>query len=284
VIQSAASTSEELRLIVFGDSGSGSPEQKRLAALIDSEEFDAVLHTGDLAYDSGKPEELFKNYTSVYSDRIRNSIWPSLGNHDYLTDAAKPYLDLFDLPKLALSSQESERYYSIDLSNTHIIALDTNLPLDRASDGIDDDMLDWLVEDLTNIPSNKPIIVFFHHPPFNAGRHGDDERVKSKLVPIFDKYGVDLVLSGHDHNYQRTCPIKFTTNGMSCLDDGLTYIITGGGGRSLYDLNKPAYVEVAKSEYHYLRISVSKRGLISIEAVNIDGQIIDEYQYFINRY
>ncbi len=267
------------RFIVLGDSGSGSDEQLQIAKLIDQEKFDGVLHTGDVAYNKGKESELIKNFENVYSLRIRQNFWPSPGNHDYATDSLAPYLKYFELPENALNPGETERYYSVDIKGVHLIALDTNEPLTRISDEVEDDMADWLTDDLSNHSSSDKIIVFFHHPPFNTGGHEPDLEVRTKLVPIFEEYGVDLVLSGHDHSYQRTCKLVMLGGEPTCSEEGIPYVISGGGGKALYEIQaqQPEYFEFAKSTFNYVRLTVNKN--ILLEAVDLDGEVIDSVVY-----
>jgi len=263
-------------LIAFGDSGSGSDDQKTIAKLIDREEFDAVVHTGDLAYDNGTKDELKERFLDVYSNKIKTKFYPSIGNHDNRTDSAGPYLDLFALPTDQLNEEDKERYYSADIGNVHLVSLDTNDSLERISQANKTDMADWLRRDLRRVADNKVIIVFFHHPPFNAGLHDPEIKVRQKLVPIFDKFGVDLVLSGHDHNYQRTCPMLYSQTKFTCRSDGVPYIITGGGGKSLYDLdaNLPEYIEFTKLSSHFLKIDVLPWS-ITMSVISDNGDLIE---------
>ena len=255
---------DKLKFLVFGDSGSGSKEQKTLAALMTKEKTDVLLHTGDLAYERGSINEINDNVLAIYKDLFTNAaFYPVLGNHDYITENGKPFVDTFDLP-------ENERYYSFSLGKVLFIALDSNAPLDE----VPNKMLPWLENTLAEkAKQNTWVIVYFHHPPYSTGIiHGSDSRVEEKIVPILEKYSVDVVFNGHDHNYQRTCEIL---NGK-CDKRGILYIVTGGGGKSLYSVGRAEwFTQVQKSVYHF--VVGEKEGCnLYLKAVDLAGVVFDK--------
>jgi hypothetical protein len=139
-------------------------------------------------------------------------------------------------------------------------------------------MLRWLDNDLRSTRQFWRI-VYFHHPPFATGPNANDpnsKRVRDHLVPIFERHGVQLVLSGHEHSYQRSVPIrKSSTVGAGV---GTHYLTSGGGGAILYDCDasgKPL-IAVAKKNYHYLRVEVQNTRL-TIRAIGHDGAELDNY-------
>lgn len=273
-------TQKEVKFIVFGDSGNGSAQQKQLAKVMLDYKFDLMLHTGDVAYNSGKETELQKYFFDIYSEHLKRApMYPSPGNHDYQTQQASPYLAAFELPTNALRTKDKERYYSFDKENIHFVALDTNTPLYEVSTKVADDMGDWLEKDLSDSNSDgkkKWKIVYFHHPPYSSGKeHGEDLRVQQKLVPIFEKYGVDVVFSGHEHNYERTCELR---SGKCEVGNGITYIVTGGGGAGLYGFQtkQESYTAFRKSAYHFMNISIDGCKFHA-EAIDIDKTIIDSF-------
>ena len=272
--QSGINSTNKKTFIVFGDSGTASPEQKRLAARLETENPEAFFHTGDLVYNDGKPDEILQNYAAIYSEKIKKKFYPSPGNHDYNTNNAQPYLDFFDLPKQALNSADNERYYSVSFDTLHFIMLDSNLPLKDASDARQDDMIDWLRKDLTSNTSKKSIVIF-HHPYYTGNsKHSPNELVKEKIIPVLDEFKVPLVLNGHNHNYMRSC--KITQD--QCAEQGVTYIVTGGGGADLYDFKEPApfYSKVREKRYNYVRLTYSNN-TIAGEAIDIDGTVFDTF-------
>lgn len=262
-------------LAVLGDSGTGSKEQRQIAKLINQQPFDAVLHTGDIAYPDGTVKQFEDFYTSIYSKHIRDRLYPSIGNHEYNTSGAQAYIDLFKLPRQALAAADQEHYYSFNVKNVHIVSLDTNRPLDNSSADRGDDMVDWLEQDLVKVKPGVVKVVFFHHPPFSDGEHGSDLRVQQKLVPVFDKHGVDLVISGHDHIYQRTCPIIFTIDKDGCQAQGTVYAVTGGGGADLYGFKQSSWFNAARaSKYHFVLLQITP-SQIELKAIDNHGKVFD---------
>lgn len=261
--------------LVFGDSGTGEAKQKELAQVMLAFPFGFILHTGDVAYPRGTQKQLQENFLAIYREHLaKGKIYPSPGNHDYQTANLGPYLDLFDLPQQALKEKDNERYYSFDVNNIHFVALDTNTPLDEASKVKSDDMADWLERDLQKAQDKKWKIVFFHHPPYTSGKeHGSDVRVRKILVPILEKYQVDLVFSGHGHNFERTCPLKDGT----CSPQGVIYVVTGGGGGPLYNFGPKADFTISRSaQYHFVSAAVSNCQL-EAQVINIKKEIIDTF-------
>jgi len=256
---------EKIKFLVFGDSGSGSNEQKILARLMEKESPDLILHTGDLAYERGTPMELKEKALFIYQKLFdQASFYPVLGNHDYLTQNGQPFLDIFKLPG-------NERYYFFSVGKNLFIALDSNALLDEAPNK----MLSWLEQTLSrNVTSYQWVFVYFHHPAYSTGSHGSDKRVQDKIVPILEKYSVDMVFSGHDHNYQRTCEIKQG----KCENGGIVYLVTGGGGKSLYPVGRPDwFTKFQKSVYHFLSVKIENCRL-TLETIDLNGAVFDKVE------
>lgn len=235
--------------LVLGDSGNGSAAQTRVRNQMLQRSFDLILHTGDIAYDYGTFEEFEKQVFDVYKDLFaRIPFFPSPGNHEYWTAGAGPYFNLFDLPKNSDRFFDRERYYSFDWGNTHFVALDSNVPLAQIGDQeAGKDMAEWLAADLAASNAEWKV-VYFHHPPYSSGPHGSNSVVRDKLVPVFQNGGVHLVLNGHDHQYERTKPL---TNHVPATN-GISYIVTGGGGASLYSrVSTNAFTEVYAKKHNF---------------------------------
>lgn len=276
--------SDVYSFIIFGDSGVSSKAQVRIANLIDKvPSISAYIHTGDLIYDIGSAADYKLKFENIYSENIKNNFLPSLGNHDYGTELGKPYLDRFELPLQTLNPKDSERYYYKDFGVVRIISLDTNNPLDEISALRNDDMGDWLIDVLDN-STNKKVFIFFHHPPFSGNtRHASDERVRTKLIPIFDKYSnIKLVMNGHNHNFHLTCKLAFSKeSGQKCLsknDQGIYYMTTGGGGAPLYlfEDELPSYTLNRMTIYHYVKLD--------IDSTDICINVISEFGNNVYRY
>ena len=171
--------------------------------------FDMILTTGDNAYRSGTNEQFQDNFFDVYARIFPNTpVWPAYGNHDARRWA---FFRIFSLPEQAESGgvpSATEHYYSFDNGELHVVMLDS---FDGAHDP-DDDMLQWLRRDLA-ANTRKWTIAVFHHPPYSKGSHDSDDgydsrgrmfHVRENVLPVLEEYGVDLVLTGHSHSYERS--------------------------------------------------------------------------------
>src|SRR5262249_4340090 len=137
------------------------------------------------------------------------------------------------------------------------------------------EQLGWLDVDLA--ATTQPWrVVFFHRSPYSSGfEHGSATDVQHAFVPIFERRGVQLVLSSHDHDYERSVPWREDTNG-----NPVTYVVTGGGGAPLYGVGSSAWTAKSASVYEYVRMTVNGCQM-TIEAVGLDGAVVD--QASINR-
>ncbi|MBI4893648.1 MAG: metallophosphoesterase [Acidobacteria bacterium] len=244
------------RFLAFGDSGVASDAQFALSRLMAADDPDFTLHTGDIIYPYTTPEGIRERYFDCYGQMMaRCPMYISLGNHDCMISQGNPLLSIHRLP----AHPAGGRYYSFRWNAAHFIALDTNSLADPA-------MLAWFDQELLQPTVWR--IVFFHHPPYTRGTHAHDPiclEVERLLAPRLESAGVDLVLMGHDHNYQRFLPIGQTT-----------YCVTGGGGAGLYYVGSSRRHAVAASAHHYLRVDV--QGLmLRATAIGADGQAIDDF-------
>ena len=281
--------------VVLGDSGwdpdkTGNEEQYVIAQSILSNQPSLVIHTGDVVYygsggNGGNIDLYQRNYFNYYSSTMSSvPFFPTPGNHDYVNNLA-PYLAVHALPSDTTPAADSGRYYSYDWGNVHFISLDAHGSLDAAVNS-GGPMLQWLEDDLRTTRKFWRV-VYFHYPPFAAGPNMNDPHsawVRQFVIPILETYGVQIALSGHEHSYQRSQPIRkfnFVTP-----DIGTTYISSGGGGASLYPVFDYPVVACGKqcdtngtpigSAHHYLRAEV--RGTrMTIHAIRYDGVEIDSY-------
>jgi hypothetical protein len=211
---------------VIGDYGSGNSDAGDVARLIDTWNVDFVITTGDNNYPDGEASTIDANigqfyhsyifpYTGSYgSGADRNYFFPSLGNHDWYTTGAQPYLDYFCLPG-------NERYYDFVWGPVHFFILDSDYhePDGRA---VTSTQAQWLQRQMVQSTSSWNVI-YMHEPPYASGPHGGTEIMQ---WPYRD-WGADIVLSGHEHNYERL------------LSDGLTYVVNGLGGDSMDPFQNP---------------------------------------------
>ncbi len=261
--------------LALGDSGTGNEAQQAIARrMIDNEDPSFLLHTGDLSQESGTFDQLDAKYFGVYRELMnRTPFFPSPGNHDYYTDGGMPYLSSQALPAGDEPSADQGRYYSFNWGNAHFVSLNSNL-LDSAGPAAGR-MLAWLEGDLQR-QTKFWKVVYFHHAPYATGHHLNDPlcvAARERVVPILEKYNVQLVLSGHEHSYQRTVPLR---NGVPAGDDGGTvYVITGGGGGILHHISRTPITAVGESVHHYLRGEV-RGATLTLTAIDAKGEIVDK--------
>ncbi|HRJ28465.1 MAG TPA: metallophosphoesterase [Cyclobacteriaceae bacterium] len=288
----------QTRFAVFGDCGAGTSQQAQIAYQVYQQKPQFVLVTGDQVYSNGRELEyrhrFFPFYTSpdAAPDKgapLMNTVpfYMLLGNHDIYSANFNKYPDGLaffyynDLPRngplpayviqpegnpeliKAFKKNTSPRYpgisnYSYDYGNVHITCLDANTYVNP----LDPTLIEWFRNDIKNSKADWKI-VSYHHPAFNGSPTHYDYQIMRLIAPICEELGVDLVLTGHVHNYQRTVPLKFspkvdeTTNryvvsdagsvdGRFTLDtifdgvnntrpNGIIYIVSGAGGAVLYD-------------------------------------------------
>lgn len=268
-----ASTTAPFTFLVIGDSGDGGDSQRALSERMNNEAASLMLHVGDLAYQVGRMPELDTYYFGVYWKLMRRMpFYPAPGNHDYAGGSA--YFTAHSLPSETVPAADRGRYYSFNWGTVHFVSIDTNEPLSKALAG-SGGMLEWLERDLAN-SSSLLRVVYFHHPPFPSGTYSGDSwcsSVERALTPILERNGVHLVLSGHEHYYQRTKPRRgaFLDTGP-----GTVYVTTGGAGSRVYAPGESSYTLAGAGVVHYLRVNVDN-GLMTVRAIGLDGQLLDEF-------
>ena len=205
---------------------------------------DVWLLLGDNAYQHGTDHQHQVSFFNKYPELLRQTVvWPSPGNHEYYnggTDAATetgPYFDIFTMPRSAEAggvASGSEAYYSFDYANVHFISLDS-MGINRNSGATawlntNTAMYAWLELDLAET-LQEWIVMFWHHPPYTKGSHNSDAegdliQIRENFLPLLESYGVDLVLCGHSHNYERSMLLKghydvsSTFTNTMAMDDG----------------------------------------------------------------
>lgn len=185
---------------------------------------DLLVSLGDNAYPDGTLAEYQANFFGVYAYTLATTpVYPAFGNHDDHSADAKtqtgPYFDIFGRPP----------WYSFDTENVHWVVLDS-ATWDHTANGALQQW--WLAADLA--ATNKPWTIVYHHvPPYTKGSHDSDVeflhiRVRENWGPIIEAAGVDLVLTGHSHAYERTCQIRGHF-GTSDTFDPATMLVADGG-------------------------------------------------------
>jgi len=231
----------DTRIWVLGDSGT---KDANAAAVRDaysswagSDPADFLLMLGDNAYENGTDAEYQAAVFNMYPQMLRQMpLWSTLGNHDgYSADSqlqTGPYYDIFNFPTNGEAGglpSGTEAYYSFDYANIHFINLDS-FDTPRA---VGSAMLNWLQADLAT--NTQPwVIAIWHHPPYTKGSHNSDTEgalidMRQNALPILEAWGVDLVLTGHSHSYERSYLID-GHYGLSTTFNAATHRLNAGGG------------------------------------------------------
>jgi len=178
-----------------------------------------VFTTGDNAYEDGTPQEFTDCYHPSWG-RHKARTKPSPGNHDYHTPGASGYYGYFG----ATAGDPAEGYYSYDLGAWHVVSLNSDIDVSVGSP-----QLQWLAADLAAHPA-ACTAAYWHHPRFSSGVHGNDTGMQDLWQVLYDG-GVDVVLNGHDHDYERFAPQDPAGNADPVR--GIREFVVGTGGRSL---------------------------------------------------
>lgn len=196
-----------VRFAVIGDTGTGTSKQHELGdILLQSRQafpYEFVLLLGDNLYGGEKPADYKNKFQDVYQKLLDQKVkfYAALGNHD---EPAQKNYEHFNM--------EGKEYYRFTSGNASFYALNSNY--------MDKKQVDWLNSELAKDNSEWKI-AFCHHPPYSSGgKHGSDDQLRKVVEPIFVKYGVNAVFTGHDHFYERIKP-----------QQGIYYFVSGAGGK-----------------------------------------------------
>jgi hypothetical protein len=251
--------------VVLGDTRYGTDPHRRVVERMAQEVPDFVLGTGDMV-DQGANQEQWQDFFDVENALMRDNVYfPALGNHDRQGRGrtADTYRAYFSVPE---NGGDTERYYAYSYATSRFIILDSNEYSFALSD-----QTSWLERELVAARADRTIrhiFIVMHHPPFSVSLHGGNQDLRERWTPLFEKYAVTAVFSGHDHVYERA------------EVNGLRYFVSGGGGAPVYPRRpNAAPIDVAAVKkfervHHYLRVSVTGNR-IEVTAVRSDGTTIE---------
>jgi hypothetical protein len=196
-----------VRFAVMGDTGSGTDKQRQVADTMvryrAAFPFDFVLMMGDNLYGGESAKDFETKFSDVYKQLLDNNVkfYATLGNHDLPIQVNYQNFNM-----------NGKEYYRFKKGNIAFYSLNSNY--------MDKKQVQWLEDELSKDTSDWKV-AFFHHPPYSsASKHGSDKQLREVLEPIFVKYGMNVVLTGHDHVYERIKPQK-----------GIYYFVSGAGGK-----------------------------------------------------
>jgi len=246
-----------------GDGAGGEASETAVTNMMAAMNPNLTLYLGDV-YEKGTPTE-FDNWYGLdqpgntFYGRFRNVTLPTIGNHEYTAGQAPGYFDYWD---------NTPHYYSVDRHGWHIISLDTNSAFNQTAPGTA--QYTWLASDLAN--NTQPCTLVFYHQPFmNIGDEGASAYL-SAFWQLFGQHGVDLVINGHDHSYQRYVPV----DGNGQPDPaGVTEIINGAGGHALGSfVSTDSRLAASAQAFGALKLGLNSAGA-SYQFVNTTGGVVD---------
>ena len=279
-LKTAPNPGEVFNFGIVGDTRSGHSQHLQLLERLNQEEFDFYVNSGDLV-SSGEVDEDWEYFFDIEKIILPNhTLFPTIGNHDEDAGQAELYVGHFEIPD---DNSGKEEYYSFTYGNVHFTVLDGHvnitpqwlcIQLIFMGDCFSGEQMAWLENDLLQAqadPIVDHIIVMTHIGPYSSkeGRSGSAQM--RSLMPLFMQYGVDLILAGHDHYYER---------GLS--NNGIPYVISGGGGAGLYTpdndntLLYPHSYAVRNKVNHYGVVNVTGT-LMEFTFTDINGAIIDSF-------
>jgi predicted phosphodiesterase len=213
---------------------------------------DFVLHTGDLVGYGSRPDQ-WETFFEIERELMAHTpLFPALGNHE---ENDPLYFYFFHLPG-------NERWYAFDYGNVRFICLQID---GYAAFAPGSEQYAWLESRLA--ANTQPwLFVYFHIPPYTSTGDALESTVRQALAPLFERYGVDLVLNGHRHNYERN-----TVNGV-------TYIVTGGGGAPLYAMQEQEPTQAAFALAHHFVLVEINGNHLTATAISNAGTVLDRFE------
>ncbi len=312
------------RIAAFGDCGNNSVNQRnvrdQVIRYLGNHYLNAWILLGDNTYPDGTDAEFQANFFNIYKDRLLKNfpLFPAPGNHDYhdiefsaalaQQTHAIAYYQNFSMPVNGESGgipSHNQAYYSFDIGNAHFLSLDSYGKENgaRLYDTLGP-QVEWIKKDLEAAQHAGWIIAYWHHPPFTMGSHnGDTEdelvKIRENFIPILERYGVDLVLCGHSHDYERSGMMNgyygkenefdsaryvlgsnshlYTKKGLR--SKGTIYVVSGsagklGGMQSSFPHNAMYYSDAVHGGASLLEISGDK---LDFKWICADGIIRDQF-------
>jgi acid phosphatase type 7 len=237
-------------IVVFGDTRTNHDVHRTVVKDIMHFKPLAVFHTGDLVYNGNKNSEwsLFREISAPIIDSSR--FYPSFGNHER---HSKIMSDDYSVPN-------NGQWYSVNIGKVHFTVIDNYADFSAGSE-----QYQWLVSDLASSGNSMFRVVVMHLPVYTSGPHKSGlKKIKSYLVPLFEKYDISVVFSGHVHCYEKA------------FSNHIYYITTGGGGAPLYPkLNDPPESQLYIRTYNFCTLKV-KDNTLQIQALDTNLRVIDE--------
>ena len=242
-----------IRFAVIGDTGTGSKQQYQVGDVMarsrDQFPFEFILMLGDNMYGGEAPADFQRKFSNAYKPLLEAKVkfYATLGNHDLRLQA-----------NYANFNMDGKEYYRFKRGNVSFYSLNSNY--------MNAKQVKWLETELAADTSEWKVC-FFHHPLYSSAKtHGSDTQLRKAIEPIFQRYGVNLVLSGHDHVYERLKPQK-----------GIYYFVSGAGGKLRsgdVNRNSPLTAKAFDKDMHFMLFEISGHELY-FQAISRTGETVD---------
>jgi hypothetical protein len=262
-----------IRIAAFGDCGNNSVNQRNVKAQVlrfmGKNEPNAWILLGDNAYEDGTDSEYQSKFFNIYKDDLLKKIplFPAPGNHDYhdrdLTAKyaqethETAYYQNFSMPTEGESGgvpSHTQAFYSFDIGNVHFISLDSYGKEDKAYRLYDTigPQVQWIKKDLAANKNKDWVVAFWHHPPYTMGSHNSDKedeliKIRENFIGIIERAGVDVVLNGHSHGYERS-RMMMGHYGMADSFDAKKHNLSSSSGRNDGSKNSSPYQKTIKND------------------------------------
>jgi 3',5'-cyclic AMP phosphodiesterase CpdA len=253
--RAGAGPGTRFRFAVFGDTRTGHSVHRQLMEALDHEDIDFLVHTGDMVERGGRKEEWLRYFQIEREVLADMPVVPAVGNHDVSGR------DYFRRYFLHAEWAEDRNYYTFDWGNLRIVVLDSGIECRNGCEQY------AFAEHALREGARRGqlMAMMLHYPPYSAGRHGSSLDVQKPVHDLARRHGVELIITGHDHNYERTKPI-----------DGTTYIVSGSAGAPVRPVSPRWFTAEARTEPHYILIDVEEKRLI-MRAINLQGDTFDTH-------
>ena len=271
----------DVHFAAIGDFGKGTAAQTSVADRMLAHDPDVIVTVGDNIYDDGTDAEFTSNFLRPMGALFAEvPLYPAFGNHDYAADDLATSLKNFVVP--TNNPIGTERYYSVDWGNVHFVMLDSICLMGEASTSECDvdQQLAWLDNDLRSTTSHWKVVMM-HNVLFSSAKYGARPEevgpMREMLLPIFEANGVDLVLSGDDHVYERSHPMKGTEVAPAGTR-GITYVVTGHGseGRN-WAMDQQAWSAYRNNTNVGFLDVKTQGGTLTARMVGADGNTYDTF-------
>jgi acid phosphatase type 7 len=250
---------QDLTFVIAGDSRGGNDDLGEMLGMAAAYEPRLFLHTGDMVH-YGNDLGGWGDFWEATTDTLVSApLVPVHGNHEGMVE------EFF----AEVAAPGNEQWFSMDFGPLHVAVLN-----DSTYDDVLDEQAAWLDDDLAQ--STAPFtLVATHRPLWSSGSHGSDEELQAVIGPVLDEHGVDLVVVGHDHGYERTVPLYGSTE-MPSPHDGTVYVTSGGGGAYLYSFTGDWFTACYEASFHHVLVRI-EGDTLTLDAYRLDGSLMDTF-------